>query len=65
MEELNKLVRAIGSFVVTCILFACPIGATLLIRANHINLFTFALAIVFIIEFVIVLCAIYSYSREE
>lgn len=65
MEELNKLVRAIGSFIVTCILFACPIGATLLIRANHINFLTFVLAIVFIIEFTSVLYAIYSYSKEE
>lgn len=65
MEELNKLVRAIGSFIVTCIIFACPIGATLLIQANHVNFLTFALAIVFMLEFAIVLFIIYSYSEEN
>lgn len=65
MEELNKLVRAIGCFIVTCIIFACPIGATLFIQAKHANFLTFALTIASMLEFAIVLFIIYSYSEEN
>lgn len=64
MEELNKIVRAIGSFILTCIFFACPIGAVLFIQNKHVNFLTYVLTIVSIIEFIFVLGYFYISSEE-
>ena len=67
MEELNKVVRAIGSFIITCLLFACPIGFALLICTKHAALFGFVgfvLFIISIVEFFSVLFYIYFNSGE-
>lgn len=69
MEELNKVVRAIGSFILTCIVFACPIGVTLFICTKRgeilFGFVGFGLFIVSIIEFTFVLYCIYTNSKEE
>ncbi len=52
---MNKLIRGIGCFVLTCIAFACPICLTLLFalgKAGEYGLFTIILGFSTFIEFV-------------
>lgn len=66
MEGLNKVVRAIGSFILTCIAFACPIGLALLIYTKHARIILgFVLIIISIAEFFYVLFSIYFHSEER
>ena len=65
MEELNKVVRAIGSFILTCIVFAIPITTAFILHTKHMNFFTFVLLIIFIIEFIFVLGYFYISSEED
>lgn len=66
LEQLNKIVRAIGSFVLTCILFACPICLALLIYIKHARIILgFVLIIISITEFFYVLFSIYFHSEED
>ena len=62
-EDLNKIVRAIGSFIFTCLLFACPIVTAFMLQAKHMNFLIFILFIASIIEFIFVLGTIYLYSE--
>lgn len=63
-EDLNKVVRAIGSFIFTCLLFACPIATAFMLQTKHMNFFTFVLLIVSIIEFIFVLGTIYLHTED-
>lgn len=52
---MNKLIRGIGCFVLTCIIFACPICLTLLFalgKASEYALFTTILTFLTLAEFV-------------
>ena len=64
-EYISKIISAIGSFILTCILFACPIASALLIRANRINFFGFILMVISLVEFLVVVGTIYLYSQGE
>lgn len=51
---MNKLIRGIGCFVLTCIIFACPICLTLLFAlgvAADYAFFTLILIVLVILEF--------------
>ncbi len=65
LEQLNKIVRAIGSFILTCILFACPICLALLIYTKHLPLLGLVLLLISIAEFFFVLFSIYFHSEED
>lgn len=65
MEELNKVVRAIGSFILTCIVFAVPITTAFILHTKSMNFFGFVLLIVSIFEFIFVLGHFYISSEED
>ena len=66
LEQLNKVVRAIGSFILTCIAFACPICLALLIYTKHARIILgFVLFIISIVEFFSVLFYIYFHSEGD
>ena len=51
---MNKLIRGIGSIVLTCVIFACPICLTLLFafgKAAEYGLFTVILILSTLFEF--------------
>ena len=62
-EDISKIVSAIGSFILTCILFACPIATALLIQANRFGFFGLISGIISLLEFFVVVGTIYLYSR--
>ena len=64
MKELNKVVRAIGSFIFTCLLFACPIATVLIIQAKRMNFLGLVLLLISIAEFVFTLFTIYFDSER-
>jgi hypothetical protein len=65
---MNKLIRGIGCFIITCIIFACPICLTLLFalgKAAEYGLFTTILAFSTILEFVyLVFQLFFKYDTE-
>ena len=51
---MNQLIRAIGSFVVACIIFACPVCLTLIFvfgKATEMPCITFLLFTIVAVEF--------------
>ena len=66
---MNKLIRGIGCFVLTCIIFACPICLTLLFafeKAAEYGLFTTILAFLTILEFIYVAIQLFfEYDKEN
>ena len=63
---MDKLIRCIGSFIITCVLFACPICLTLLFacdKASKYGLFTAILMVGVITEFATVAFTLY-YTYE-
>ena len=62
---LNKVIRAIGSFILTCIVFAIPIATAFLIKAKYDNFGIFVLVAISLAEFISVLLIIYFGSEED
>lgn len=65
---MNKLIRGIGSIVLTCIAFACPICLTLLFalgKAGEYGLFTTILLFSTLIEFVCVATWLFTEYDED
>lgn len=59
---MNKLIRGIGSIVLTCVMFACPICLTLLFafgKAAEYGLFTTILLFSTFAEFVLLTAWLY------
>lgn len=65
MEKLNKVVRAIGSFIVTCIVFACPIATAFILQTKRMNFLGIVLLLISFAEFFCVLFTIYFHSEER
>ena len=63
-EDLNKILRAIGSFIFTCLLFACPIATAFILKTKHLHFLGFVLLLISIAEFIFVLFTIYNLSEE-
>lgn len=65
---MNKLIRGIGSIVLTCIAFACPICLTLLFalgKAGEYGLITTILLFSTFIEFVLLATWLYWEYNED
>lgn len=64
-EDLNKIVRAIGSFIFTCLLFACPIATAFILKTKHLHFLGLVLLLISIAEFAFTLFIIYFDSEES
>ena len=65
---MNKIIRALGSFLLTCIAFACPIGVTALFalgKAADAALITMLLLAVTIGEFISMATYLYCTFDED
>lgn len=65
---MNKLIRGIGSCVLTCVIFACPICLTLLFafgKAAEYGFISTILAFSTIIEFVLMATWLYCEYDED
>ena len=65
---MNKLIRGIGCFVLTCIIFACPICVTLLFaleKAAEYGLLTTILGFLTLLEFIYVVTWLYFEYDED
>jgi hypothetical protein len=65
MKELKTVVRAIGSFVFTCIVFAIPIGTAFILKTKQLHFLGVVLLLISIAEFVFTLFTIYFDSGED
>ena len=67
-EKMNKLIRGIGCFVLTCIIFACPICLTLLFalgKASEYGLFTTILVLSTFFEFALMATWLFTEYEEN
>jgi phosphoglycerol transferase MdoB-like AlkP superfamily enzyme len=66
---MNKLIRGIGCFIITCIIFACPICLTLLFalgNAQKYGLFTTILILLTGFEFILMMFHLFfEYDKDE
>ena len=65
---MNKIIRGLGSFLLTCIAFACPIGVTTLFalgKAADVGLITMLLLAVTIGEFLSMVIYLYCTFDED
>ena len=65
---MNKVIRALGSFLLTCIAFACPIGVTALFalgKAADVGLITMLLLAGTVGEFLFMVTYLYCTFDED
>ena len=66
---MNKLIRGIGCFVLTCIIFACPVCLTLLFalgKAGEYGFFTLILICLVGLEFITLAVQLFfEYDTDE
>ena len=66
---MNKVIRGIGSFVLACLLFACPICLALLVafgKTQEYGFFAIILACVAGLEFIfVILWLFFEYDTDE
>ena len=65
---MNKIIRALGSFLLTCLAFACPIGVTILFalgKAADKGLITTLLLAVTVGEFLFMVTYLYCTYDED
>lgn len=65
---MNKLIRGIGSIVLTCVIFACPICLTLLFafgKAAEYGLITTILVLSTLFEFVLMATWLFTEYEEN
>ena len=64
MNNLNRIVKAIGSFVLAALLFACPIITAFILKYIGINFFSVCLLIICLGEFITLVLLININSEE-